>query len=143
MKLELLKKTLIFVYISINGWQYLNNISISLLTIHASKLNQPFLKSVFLLFDFRSDTRESNENSWLESQTESSESDSDPQEDPREYCYGGYHPVQLGTFINGRYYIIKKLGWGHFSTVWLSWDVRYIFSLYLFIIDYRVVLTQV
>lgn len=40
------------------------------------------------------------------------------------YLYtGGYHPVALGdTFKNGRYTIVRKLGWGHFSTVWLAHD---------------------
>jgi hypothetical protein len=38
---------------------------------------------------------------------------------------GGYHPVQLGEkFKGGRYVVLKKLGWGHFSTVWLVLDVQ-------------------
>jgi serine/threonine protein kinase len=28
----------------------------------------------------------------------------------------------VGDVFHGRYTIIRKLGWGHFSTVWLSWD---------------------
>jgi serine/threonine-protein kinase SRPK3 len=45
------------------------------------------------------------------------------EEDFEDYCKGGYHPVQIGeTFKDGRYEIIRKLGWGHFSTVWLSRD---------------------
>ncbi|CAJ1055265.1 SRSF protein kinase 3 [Xyrichtys novacula] len=43
-------------------------------------------------------------------------------EDPREYCYGGYHPVQIGDTLNGRYQVLSKLGWGYFSTVWLCLD---------------------
>lgn len=44
-------------------------------------------------------------------------------EDKEDYRQGGYHPVQIGeTFDNGRYRILKKLGWGHFSTVWLGFD---------------------
>ena len=35
---------------------------------------------------------------------------------------GGYHPVQIGDVFNGKYHVIRKLGWGHFSTVWLCWD---------------------
>lgn len=36
---------------------------------------------------------------------------------------GGYHPVIVGEqFKNGRYTVVRKLGWGHFSTVWLSRD---------------------
>lgn len=36
---------------------------------------------------------------------------------------GGYHPVRIGEkFKNGRYVVLRKLGWGHFSTVWLVQD---------------------
>lgn len=31
----------------------------------------------------------------------------------------------VGEVLNGRYVILQKLGWGHFSTVWLSKDVKY------------------
>ena len=35
----------------------------------------------------------------------------------------GYHPVHVGEVLgDDRYVIIKKLGWGHFSTVWLALD---------------------
>ncbi|XP_054642502.1 SRSF protein kinase 3 [Dunckerocampus dactyliophorus] len=44
-------------------------------------------------------------------------------EDPREYCYGGYHPVQIGDTFNRRYKVLSKLGWGYFSTVWLCMDL--------------------
>lgn len=37
---------------------------------------------------------------------------------------GGYHHVKIGDFFNGRYHVIRKLGWGHFSTVWLAWDIQ-------------------
>uniref|UniRef100_A0A8C0GK85 non-specific serine/threonine protein kinase n=1 Tax=Chelonoidis abingdonii TaxID=106734 RepID=A0A8C0GK85_CHEAB len=37
---------------------------------------------------------------------------------------GGYHLVKIGDLFNGRYHVIRKLGWGHFSTVWLSWDIQ-------------------
>uniref|UniRef100_A0A8C5R5X0 non-specific serine/threonine protein kinase n=1 Tax=Leptobrachium leishanense TaxID=445787 RepID=A0A8C5R5X0_9ANUR len=36
----------------------------------------------------------------------------------------GYHPVKIGDLFNGRYHVIRKLGWGHFSTVWLCWDLQ-------------------
>ena len=36
---------------------------------------------------------------------------------------GGYHPVQIGDLLNGKYHVVRKLGWGHFSTVWLGWDI--------------------
>ncbi|KHJ35804.1 putative cmgc srpk protein kinase [Erysiphe necator] len=45
------------------------------------------------------------------------------EEDCEDYCKGGYHPVTIGEkFKEGRYTVIRKLGWGHFSTVWLSRD---------------------
>jgi len=40
-----------------------------------------------------------------------------------DYRRGGYHAVRIGdAFNNGRYVVQNKLGWGHFSTVWLAWD---------------------
>lgn len=38
---------------------------------------------------------------------------------------GGYYPVKIGDLFNGRYHVVRKLGWGHFSTVWLCWDLQY------------------
>lgn len=47
------------------------------------------------------------------------------EEDWEDYVKGGYHPVQLGdTFSEGRYVVVRKLGWGHFSTVWLAKDLK-------------------
>lgn len=40
------------------------------------------------------------------------------------YRKGGYHPVSVGEQYNQRYTIEKKLGWGHFSTVWLASDSK-------------------
>lgn len=38
---------------------------------------------------------------------------------------GGYHPVKVGELYNsGRYVVVRKLGWGHFSTVWLVRDTE-------------------
>ncbi|KAJ2664505.1 serine/threonine protein kinase, CMGC [Coemansia sp. RSA 1200] len=45
------------------------------------------------------------------------------EEDIEDYRKGGYHPVKIGdVFKEGRYTIVRKLGWGHFSTVWLAYD---------------------
>uniref|UniRef100_A0A671LLC2 non-specific serine/threonine protein kinase n=1 Tax=Sinocyclocheilus anshuiensis TaxID=1608454 RepID=A0A671LLC2_9TELE len=51
-------------------------------------------------------------------------SDDEEQEDPNDYCKGGYHHVKIGDLLNGKYHVIRKLGWGHFSTVWLAWDIH-------------------
>ena len=40
------------------------------------------------------------------------------------YKRGGYHPVHVGEVYNNRYTVLRKLGWGHFSTVWLCDDAR-------------------
>ena len=47
------------------------------------------------------------------------------EEDYEDYVKGGYHPVHIGdTFSDGRYVVVRKLGWGHFSTVWLAKDTK-------------------
>merc|ERR1719333_1773431 len=51
-------------------------------------------------------------------------SDDDEQEAPSDYCKGGYHPVKIGDLFHNRYHVIRKLGWGNFSTVWLCWDLK-------------------
>ncbi|KAI7943610.1 hypothetical protein MJO28_011138 [Puccinia striiformis f. sp. tritici] len=39
------------------------------------------------------------------------------------YQTGGYHPVEIGDrFDDKRYQVIRKLGWGPSSTVWLAHD---------------------
>ncbi|ACI65907.1 predicted protein [Phaeodactylum tricornutum CCAP 1055/1] len=48
----------------------------------------------------------------------------DEEEGEEGYKPGGYHPVKVGEAYNQRYVIIKKLGWGHFSTVWMVKDRR-------------------
>lgn len=32
--------------------------------------------------------------------------------------------IQLGDIFADRYVVVKKLGWGHFSTVWMARDDR-------------------
>ncbi|KAM1333353.1 hypothetical protein EV1_009350 [Malus domestica] len=47
-------------------------------------------------------------------------------EGTEDYRRGGYHAVRIGdTFKSGRYAVQTKLGWGHFSTVWLAWDTQH------------------
>ncbi|XP_071553440.1 SRSF protein kinase 3 isoform X2 [Temnothorax nylanderi] len=51
-------------------------------------------------------------------------SEDEEQEDSSDYCKGGYHPVKIGDLFLNRYHVTRKLGWGHFSTVWLCWDLQ-------------------
>ncbi|KXN83615.1 Protein kinase dsk1 [Leucoagaricus sp. SymC.cos] len=47
------------------------------------------------------------------------------EESPADYNVGGYLPVKIGDgFKHGRYCVVRKLGWGHFSTVWLVKDTQ-------------------
>lgn len=71
---------------------------------------------------------------------ESSDDCTSEDEGTDDYRRGGYHAVRIGdSFKGGRYVVQRKLGWGHFSTVWLAWDslmsVRFLitlcFSIYL------------
>lgn len=57
-----------------------------------------------------------------EQEAQFKESDTEDEED---YCIGGYHLTKIGeTLNNGRYRVLQKLGWGHFSTVWLGFDLK-------------------
>lgn len=51
-------------------------------------------------------------------------SESEEQEDANDYCKGGYYHVKIGETYNNRYNVLRKVGWGHFSTVWLCWDIK-------------------
>lgn len=55
-----------------------------------------------------------------------SSSSSESEDEGRDaYRKGGYHAVRAGdAFGGGRYVAQRKLGWGHFSTVWLAYDLR-------------------
>lgn len=47
------------------------------------------------------------------------------EESLKDYKPGGYHPAFKGEkYKNGRYMLVRKLGWGHFSTVWLARDLQ-------------------
>ncbi|KRT81829.1 protein kinase, partial [Oryctes borbonicus] len=48
--------------------------------------------------------------------------DSVEQECATEYCFGGYKSTEIGEILGSRYEVIRKLGFGHFSTVWLCKD---------------------
>jgi serine/threonine protein kinase len=44
---------------------------------------------------------------------------------PEKYVSGRFHPVRLGNAYNG-YKILRKLGCGAFSTVWLAEDMKWV-----------------
>ncbi|KAI8964185.1 kinase-like domain-containing protein [Daldinia sp. FL1419] len=44
-------------------------------------------------------------------------------EDIELYRPGGYHPVEIGNVLHGRYEVVHKLGHGDFSTVWMCLDI--------------------
>ncbi|CAH2040773.1 unnamed protein product [Thlaspi arvense] len=55
----------------------------------------------------------------------SSSSGSEDDEGFDAYRKGGYHAVRIGdSFAGGRYIAQRKLGWGQFSTVWLTYDTQ-------------------
>jgi serine/threonine protein kinase len=42
------------------------------------------------------------------------------------YTQRRFHPVRPGeTYGNGRYRVVRKLGWGSYSTVWLAEEIGY------------------
>ena len=47
------------------------------------------------------------------------------EEGEEEYKPGHYHPVEINELYNSRFRIISKLGWGHFSTVWMARDEKF------------------
>ncbi|CCH47007.1 Serine/threonine-protein kinase [Wickerhamomyces ciferrii] len=70
------------------------------------------------------DDQDENE-SYDEEDEDDEEVDLKNEEDENDYCYGGYHPVEIHEVLNQNYQILRKLGWGHFSTVWLAYDKRH------------------
>ncbi|KAL6944888.1 hypothetical protein ACO0QE_002330 [Hanseniaspora vineae] len=77
----------------------------------------------------------------------SSDSDEEPdtkyEESITEYKPGGYHPAHKGElYKNGRYVLVRKLGWGHFSTVWLAKDLQNNFHVAMKIVRSNQVFTE-
>ena len=70
--------------------------------------------------------RNSTHDEWPGANIDETASEASEEEDMEDYCKGGYHPVEPGqVYKNGRYTVVRKLGWGHFSTVWLARDNLY------------------
>ena len=59
---------------------------------------------------------------YVSSDTSAEWFDGDEDSDSKAYAAGGYLRVRVGDLLNNRYLIEQKLGWGHFSTVWLALD---------------------
>ena len=80
--------------------------------------------------DDEDDDDEDDDDEGSDKSGEGSDSGSDYTDDENEgeagYKPGGYHPVKVGEVYNQRYVVIKKLGWGHFSTVWMVKDRKVI-----------------
>jgi len=71
------------------------------------------------------DEDEDEDNDSHKSESNSSEDESSSEDEGTEdYVKGGYHPVQIGEVYNRRYRVLRKLGWGHFATVWLVEDLN-------------------
>lgn len=70
--------------------------------------------------------REEKENQEVEEDDDEDEEDDvnpENEEDLKDYVPGGYHPCYIGeNYKNDKYTLVRKLGWGHFSTVWLARD---------------------
>ena len=78
----------------------------------------------FLTGTYRLEPCHSSSNETMEDGDEVYSSEDEEQEDSSDYCKGGYHPVKIGDLFLNRYHVTRKLGWGHFSTVWLCWDLQ-------------------
>lgn len=70
------------------------------------------------------DPSHSSSNETIGDHDEPYSSEEEEQESREDYCKGGYHPVKIGDLFLNRYHVVRKLGWGHFSTVWLCWDLE-------------------
>lgn len=93
------------------------------LAIHETSINQ------FKILDFSGETRSTPSiagDAPYPDSPESSlyESEEEEQEDVTQYRRGGYHPIHLGDILHERYRVVRKIGWGHFSTVWLCRDLQ-------------------
>ena len=48
------------------------------------------------------------------------------EEFPTQYLTGGFHPVSVGDVYGSNYKVLRKLGCGAYSTVWLAEDLRFL-----------------
>eukprot|EP00347_Sterkiella_histriomuscorum_P011240 403373209 len=89
------------------------------------KVNQKVQEKLPKSADKKKKKNEKKEETESESESENNEdsSDADDNEDFIDYKIDGYHAMHIGEILDGKYIILKKLGWGHFSTVWLSFNI--------------------
>lgn len=66
--------------------------------------------------------KRSSRSSDEESSSSSGDDDNDVEE-LNDYHTNGYHAAHVGEIIDSKYVLLKKLGWGHFSTVWLAFKL--------------------
>lgn len=67
--------------------------------------------------------RDRSNSSRSKSKSSSSESGDHDHEDFEDYRVDGYHPCHVGEIIDSKYVLLQKLGWGHFSCVWLAFKL--------------------
>ena len=72
--------------------------------------------------DNNNDANDNNDDDYVSSDTSAEWFDGDEDSDSKAYGLGGYLRVRVGDVLNQRYIVEEKLGWGHFSTVWLTID---------------------
>ena len=72
---------------------------------------------------FDSRNRRTSEESESSSSNSNSSNDDNDVEEWDDYHVDGYHACHVGEIIDSKYVILKKLGWGHFSTVWLAFKL--------------------
>ena len=108
---------------SANGTVPESNVSeIEDLSINSAKKKQGNDVESPVLVQSKSDTH-SDSDSDLNSDSSISSCDERNEESLKDYRPGGYHPAFKGEpYKDSRYILVRKLGWGHFSTVWLAKD---------------------
>ena len=74
--------------------------------------------------DYEDDEEEEDDDDDDEDEDSDEDYSDDDDEGSEGYKIGGYHPVKVGEVYHRRYLVLKKLGWGHFSTVWLVRDSK-------------------
>ena len=74
-------------------------------------------------YNSRMNRRQKSEGNSESSSVSSSDSDATDDEEFDDYHVDGYHPAHVGELLDSKYVLLKKLGWGHFSCVWLAFKL--------------------